>query len=195
MNDQSDALEEILPAIQRAARHIALEWPNVVEEDDIAQDIAVRLLRDSSAADVRDMDPGMRSRVLFRIAQQIASGEQVDFEHYTGQYRYSTDEVRSYLENGAMDPNAERTRFDAGRLDVCQALAEASPGDREILARRYASRELLPAAERMLAVRALDRLTLWLNRGFRGRAGEHEGPGSRRAMSNAQAASITANQY
>lgn len=198
MHGRNDALVEVLPDITRAARHVSLEWADVLDAEDIRQEIVVRLLEDNYAETLRDMEDRPRRKTLFKIGVQIAAGERVDYEHFSGQYRYSTDEVRERLERGALDSVGEdrlgtiagdpAVAFSVEDVDVRHAFPSLTENHQDAI-RYWLSKDRGPltAAERMTVTRAVDALTHELNRAFRRRAEAHDGPGSRKAMSNARA--------
>ncbi|AQT28455.1 sigma-K factor [Mycobacterium phage Pistachio] len=114
------SLNDLLPVIQRAARSVALQWPGVVERDDIQQSIYVRLLEsEGSLAKVLAMDSKAQYRAIVGIGHQIASQERTDYAHYKGSYRYSVAEVKGLLKSGALkglelDPDVQRPTDEDG---------------------------------------------------------------------------------
>lgn len=196
MNQTNTGLVGILPDIERAATHVALEWADVVEADDISQSIVVALLeRPKILSQIVAFEPQQRRQYLFRIGQQIASDERVDYEHFSGQYRYSTDEVRSLLESGALDSvgdepvgpvdGAESATFSVEDLDVRVAVRRLPESQQAVLMERFVIGRV--PEDRKAVTRAVDALTRELNRTFRKAAEAHDGPGSRQAVSNATA--------
>lgn len=104
LNEGVSLIEEWMGEIQKAAKKAAVDWPGVVEAEDMAQDIVLHILeRPGTQQDLAGMDDTNRYRTIHKIAQRIASQERTDFELFTGDFRYSVDEVRSLLE-GAGDP-------------------------------------------------------------------------------------------
>lgn len=202
MTTQNEALLAIHDDIKAAARHVALEWADVVEADDMEQEIAVRLLADNYATTVYELGKWGRKKTLFKIGQQIASDQRVDYEHFSGQFQYSTEEVRDRLKKGALEEvGTEETETAAGDpavefvvddVDV-RAGFERLPEQHQanILFWLKADRAPLTSTERKNITRAVDALTHILNREFRKSSGDHDGPGSRQAMTNAKANAIT----
>src|SRR5690606_30008929 len=138
-----------------------------------------------------------RSRLgwLKRIAEQIASIERIDYDHFSGNYCYSSKEVRSALEKGVL--RQQPTKADPISIDIHTAFEQLSDEKKEELVRRYVKFE--PAGEtsreRMRTQRAVDKLAELMNRaGHREKHEYHDGPGSRRAISNSGARFITNNQ-
>lgn len=203
MNEINEHLVAILPDINRAAAHVALEWADVVEPEDVGQGISVALLeRPNVLAQVAALEPRQRRQYLFRIGQQVASEERVDYEHFSGQYRYSTDEVRSHLDGGALegvgeepqDPvdGANAATFSVEDLDIRVAIRRLPEAQQRTLIERFALGRI--TEDRKAVTRAVDALTRELNRTFRRMAEAHDGPGSRQAVSNATAQVLTKRQ-
>lgn len=199
MSKQNDALVKILPDIKRAAQHIALEWADVVEAEDVAHDITVILLEwPNVLAQVSQLGQRQRRQYLFQVAQQVASKERVDYEHFTGNFRYSTREVREILERGAL--YEKRTRTDTERLDLDEGVAllrKRNPRYAELIGRRYLQGEgMFGSTERKELTRAVDLLTNCMNNVHRNRRAEYtEGPGTRKIISREDAAWIAKHQY
>lgn len=195
MNKQNDALVKILPDIKRAAARTAREWEDVISADDAEQEIALTLLADTYAQQVAEMEPGARADVLARIGMHIASRYRDDYDYFTGNFRYSTREVREILERGAL--YEERTRTDTERLDLDEGIAllrKRNPRYAELIGRRYLTGEQV--AEKMALSRAVDLLTNCMNNVHRNRRAEYtEGPGTRKVISRESAAWITKSQY
>jgi hypothetical protein len=221
INEQAVALLEIQRDIERAARHMHLEWPEVVASwEDMSGEMTMRLLQDNYAVTLRDMDPKPRRKTLTKIGIQIASGMRDDFERFSGNFRYSTNEVRDQLDKGALfcDDTSDMTvdldrgaesdewtpRTDAEGREVLGKESEVEPFDirgaffvladhhQEMLIRKYVKREeMLTSNDRKKVQRAVDALTMTMNRGFRRAMSEHDGPGKRGVKSNGQALSLT----
>ena len=197
MSKQNDALVEILPDIKRAAARTAREWEDVISADDAEQEIALTLLADTYAQRVAEMEPGARADVLARIGTHIASRYRDDYDYFTGNFRYSTREVREILERGALYEG--RTRTDTERLDLDEGVAllrKRNPRYAELIGRRYLMGEELGETEARIARRAVDLLTNCMNNVHRNRqAGYAEGPGTRKIISRQDAAWVTKSQY
>lgn len=195
---------ELQRDIERAARHIQLEWPEVVDSwEDMASDIMALLVKDNQGIKIQQLDPKAKRKTLHMIGQQIASSMRDDYEHFTGNYLYSTNEVRSILGSGILKeltetvelPGTDRdwavgdkksvTRLE--HVDVLNAFNQLEGHHRGILIRRFNQGEQLDNVDRKDLTRAVDRLTDILNRTRRRQASQHNGPGSRKAISNSRA--------
>lgn len=195
MNDQNSALLDIMRDIERAAKHIELEWPTVINADDAAQEIIVRLLEKKYATEVREMDPKPRKQVLHKIGQQIASEHRADFDYFSGNYRYSTGEVRAKLESGVLtdleyEPGDDEFSMEISddAIDIKRAFDQLDESKQEILLDRFARG--VESTWRKSVTRAVDSLTQEMNRNVRRDDFEHDGPGSRTAISNHQAQEV-----
>ena len=89
--------------VEKVARRAVRDWPDVVEQEDLVQEIWVHILRSPATQEsLTKMDDNDRYRTLHRIAQRIASKERDDFEVFTGNFRYSVGEVKELLVLGEL---------------------------------------------------------------------------------------------
>ncbi|RJQ79941.1 hypothetical protein D5S17_09210 [Pseudonocardiaceae bacterium YIM PH 21723] len=190
----SDLTEDHINALQQevtsAARTVANDWPGLIDADDAAQEIWHQILTDRIADDLIEMGPRLRMKALTTIGHRKASQYRTDYEHFSGQYMYGTSEVRDLLEEGAL---LDEACMDSAYIDLRFAFADLSLTHVRMLEHRYL-REL-PVTDTKALTRAIDALTERMNRHHRRRRAEHEGPGSRRVISNAHAQAITRNAY
>ena len=152
------ALEEILPDIKRAATRVGREWSAVTTVEDVEEEIVVRLLEADYADRLLGFDPDARGVTLYRIGTQIANQARIDYDHFTGNFFYSTRDVRQILERGALHEGREKTNTERLDLDEGSALLSArNPRFAALIGRRY----LLGAsgAEKRALSRAVDALT------------------------------------
>ncbi|WP_439377871.1 hypothetical protein [Amycolatopsis lexingtonensis] len=188
------ALEEILPDIKRAAARVGREWSSITTAEDIEQEMLLHLLEKDTALRLAEFDHAARSVTLYRIGTQIASQERIDFDHFMGNFLYSTRDVRQILERGALHEEREKTHTE--RLDLDEGIAqlrERNPRYAELIGKRYLLGEVVP--EKMALSRAVDALTEAMNNVNSSRARSYtDGPGSRQVVSNAEAANITRRQ-
>src|SRR5690606_39941674 len=100
MSDKNEAVTELYPEIQRAAKKIANEWPDVVEADDLTNDIVIRLLEGNKgyAVSLREMEIPQRTKTLNMIASQLASEARDTYEYFHGNFRYSLEVARELLD-------------------------------------------------------------------------------------------------
>lgn len=101
---QNKVADGWLEDIRRVSRKAARDWPGVVEAEDVAQEVLVKVLEaPATQRDLAEMGTSSRYQTLHKIAQRIASQERDDYDRFSGRFRYSVDEVRSLLET-AGDP-------------------------------------------------------------------------------------------
>jgi hypothetical protein len=188
--------DDLQDAIHRAAGIVARRWPSVIEADDAEQEIWVRLLENDYYDRVAGLEPAAQTSTLIRIGSQIASGYRDDYEVFSGQVYYATDEVRALLTSGLLD--RRRDEIDAASetltewMDLhegAQSLRDSHPAQAAVIARRFLLGE--PVEHSQQVTRAVDALTRHMNQVHRRRSADYEGPGSRRAMSNAAAQHTT----
>jgi hypothetical protein len=223
-SEQWEAVIEIGRDIERAARHMKVEWPGLVEQwEDLAADISIKLVTDNYATTVRGMDPKPRRMVLVKIASRVVSELRDEFDFFQGNFFYSTKEVRGFLERGALegfsevavDQNGNESdettplmslespdrsvlgkRQDVESFDIRVGFGQLEAHHQEMLVRRFVKGERMDqAVDRVKVQRAVDQLTSVLNRSYRKDTGGHQGPGSRTAMSNNQAVGRTRGEY
>lgn len=194
------ALNDLLPVIQRAAKSVAFQWPGVVDEDDVYQDIWLRLAEsDGSVEKILGMDGKAQYRAIVGIGHQLASGERSDLDHFKGSYSYSVYEVKDLLKMGILldDPPAS---FRAERVDLVEALAaleKKTPQYAESVIERY-FHSVIPAANaaEVRLSRALTSLTDEMNKVSRTRHSERDdGLGTRQILTSAQAFDVSGSDW
>lgn len=215
--------DEILTKqINRAAKSVAFQWPGIVEADDVEQSIWLRLLESPGSMDkILGMDDAAQSRAIIGIGHQLASKERTDYEHFSGNFRYSVNEVKNLLESGILkdlgygvksswsteEYIAKGGEFADAVLSKNSMETDLRRGLRwvesvnskyyEVIRRRYLRDEVLvDSADQRLVQRALASLTTQMNRSFKRQHAERpDGPGTRRVISNSTAGVISAQQY
>jgi hypothetical protein len=196
-NSQHDTLTEMLPAIQRAARSVARKWAQLATANDLTQEIYLRLAEtDGSVTKLADMRPAERDASLVRIGHQVADQMRADYEYFTGQFTYSVGEVRSLLVGGALTDQLDG--FDARVADVRRAVLDLQKSNSDYSAaivNRYVFDDKPPprSAQAKVLERAVDALTLRMNRNRNNDIYEYENGGARRkAIANVEAMAIAA---
>lgn len=184
MKSKDEILVEIMPLVRKAAQSVAAQWPGVVEADDVEQEIYVNLLELKEGnlqrlADGFDAD-GLVKTIKECQGYQIAARYRNDFELFSGNYRYSGEEVRSLLDSGALVFADEMTVTERVDLtNAMQRLGETSPQYAEAIFRRYAE-DINDRADKDTLSRAIQALTREMNRSFNKATAEHEGPALRK---------------
>lgn len=186
--------------IDAAARIVERQWPEVVVAEDIGQEIWVRLLESPGSMDeLLGMESSSRRNALIRMGHQLASIERADYEVFSGNVYYGTEEVREILNRGAL--TGERVRTDEERLDLEEGLNQLTgqnAGYTQAIWDRFVdgSYDLSTGGARVKLQRAVDLLTQCMNNVHKARRFTRaEGPGSRTVVSNSTAQAISARQY
>lgn len=191
--------------MRTAARTVARNWEGITDAEDAGQAIWVHLLeRPNSIRVLLDMDRPARISALNMIGQQIGSEMRDTYEVYSGNYTYSTDQVRALLDDGAMLRGSEFDRPDSETLtefiDVglaVETLANSSSSYYATLFGRFVLDDPYTGdAERKRVQRAVEALTREMNRAnLRRRMAYEDGPGSRRVISNERAFALANTDY
>ncbi len=207
--------------VRKAAKSVAHQWPGIVEQDDLEHDIFLRLLGSPGSVDklLNEFDDRNRLNAIIQIGHQIAAQERTDYEVFSGNFRYSVNEVKRLLEDRALhndtpeldsnwsvaedfvskgsefpDTVLNKSSQETDLRRGMKRLRERNSKYAEVIERRYLRSEVLEAGpERTQLHRALTALTTEMNRSFKQQKRQHLGPGSRKAMSNA-AAYVKSNQ-
>lgn len=219
--------ELLAPDVKTAARTTARQWPDVIDRDDAEQEIWLRLLDagqgvvDSTVA----LDKPARVSMLTEIGHQIAMKERDAHELFSGNFYYSTDEVRKLLENGALldiedhaygtgghfyNPDRVAGGETESLFDLTGSRSDVKTG-MERLAKRnsryhgeiinryqvsFYDPPVLDQSARKVLQRAVDALSREMNHArTAARAVPHEGPGSREVVSNYDAIRHTGRVY
>lgn len=190
---------ELTDEVRAAARIVAQQWPGVIDADDAEQEIWVRILESDYVDRLSEMDAPARASVLRKIGSRAASEERDDFEVFSGNVFYGTKDVRRLLASGLLDKPHKKIDVNSetltGWLDLhegCQALRDENPDYADAIGSKFLLGDPVGSADRKRLQRAVDRLTIHMNRVHTRRfAVHHDGPGSRQAVSNARARAIT----
>lgn len=183
--------------VRAAARVTGREWADVIDADDAEQEIWVRLL-DAGVktwSEIAGLEKPARVSVLNSIGHQIAMQHRDDYELFSGNYVYGTDQVRKLLGKGDFIDietfdNASDLSF-TERTDLISALERLKKRNAayvNVIGRAFVAGDELDSTERKNLTRAVDALTHEMNRTNKARRAEYsEGPGTRKVTSNAQA--------
>lgn len=191
--------EELKPAIRKASRSVAYQWPGIVEKDDVEQSIWAHLLeRAGTVAKLMKMDDKARYRAIVGIGHQIASQERTDYDHYKGSYTYAVKEVKDLLARGVLTERVDG--FDAAVLDLIDGLEKLvvkTPQYVEAIVSRYADNES-PASKSVehALSRGLESLARAMNQSARVRFSERDdGIGTRHPVSGEGAQYLSSSEY
>jgi len=172
-----------MPVIRKAARSVAFQWPGVVEADDVQQEICLKILESpGTAKKLLVMEDDKLYRFVLGMGHQIASDARTDYDHFSGQFYYSVDDVKTLLSQMLTPTGFSDARIDLG-LGV-EKLADEYPRYYESIISRYMIGEVPKVnSEKIQLSRALTKLTDEMNRIHRTRVDEYDdGPGSRPKM-------------
>ncbi|AVO22450.1 hypothetical protein SEA_KITTENMITTENS_49 [Mycobacterium phage KittenMittens] len=205
-------LDRLTKRVRWAARSVALQWPGVIEAEDVEQTIYLKLAESPGTVDKAvALDDLALQRFLNRMGHQIASQERTDYAHYKGAYRYSVNEVKKLLKDGGLkdqDDNISAVDYAEERVSTgktepttlipvqitdlraaLKALGDRNEGQALAIVKRYRLDEIPDtAAEKMMLKRAHDALTSEMNRVRRtDHATRDDGPGTRQTITREQA--------
>ncbi|MEU9603668.1 hypothetical protein [Streptomyces sp. NPDC048057] len=210
----ADEWDKLYTASVRAGRAVARKFPGSVEPDDLTQGVMERFIRSEGAArklldsgDVHGNGPVFRALLI--MANQVAAGEVSRHRQFHGTFTYTTDHVRKLLAGGLLCREERSSMFEAqlnalstgrrsksdfavrvtvdDRIDLERGMRQLTPAQRGILVRRYVDGDALDGGERKELFRAVEALTLRMNGRAAVSRADHDGPGSRRAVSSAHA--------
>ena len=182
MQSRESMIADLASKVRSAARRTAGYWPGTIDADDVEQEIWVRVLElsgDSLARLHGSPDAGVHS-TLNMIGMQVASRYRDDYELFSGNYRYSGDEVRELLESGCLVFDDELTATE--RVDMStamQRLEETSPQYATALVRRYID-DVYERADKDTLSYAVRALTREMNRNHKKDTAAHSGPALRK---------------
>lgn len=185
-----EAIKQILPDVRRAARFTARSWYPVIEEEDAEQEIILRIMEADYLETIVALDPAARAETLRKIGAQIASEYRNAYDHFSGNFYYSTNDVREILKR--VGTNREKASSNTERLDLeegLEVLRERNPRYENAIIRRYWHEEDIHDTK--LLSRATDLLTEYMNNVHRNRGGFTEGVGTRRLISSRKAKAIS----
>ena len=189
--------------VGKAAKSVAFQWPGVVEADDLEQEIYLRLLETPATIDrlMEDFDEKQRLSALIKMGHQIAAGERADYEVFSGNFKYSVDDVKRKL-NWASNKGAAKSIGNLSMDNDLKAgmsrLEESNQGYAEAIRLRYQD-GIVPisgSADQKRLSDALTALTTQMNRSHKQQHVDNpDGPGTRKAMSSATARAISTNEW
>ncbi len=202
------------PIVERLAARLAASWPGI-EREDIAQEMFSKLLSQWSTIEAQP-EGDWPKLITYRARQAGVHYCQTERHHYqarTTEWIYTPSEIRRVFAEHYFTPGAwldapkrpewgEQTLKGDGLCvvlwDVQKGYESLSEQDQTIIMRAYQCHETLTtSAEKMRLSRAIDRVTHAMNNGVAKRFdhSDHDGPGSRAIVSNAQARAATTNDY
>lgn len=186
MNNEITKL--LKPAVNKAAHQAERRWNSILPADDIEEELWLFILESQSVQDYLTRNTeGSRIAALKMKADSICSKEKTDYEHFTGNYLYTSADVRRLLENLTRD----KRLLDAERIDLELGLEQLKRRHEKyykILVSHYKEGYVAAqGAEQNAKSRAVIKLTNIMNRKHSQRLAERtEGLGTRPAITTNQ---------
>lgn len=181
--------EYLYDEIKKSSETVAANWPEMITAEDVQQQMWFYLLKDNAAIlrELNGLKGPLLSEALEMLAARAVSKEQIDYDYFTGNFFYSTNDVHELLKRGALTEGRERTWTERQDLDrgmealesryrVSLAAWEASrnkgnkmqkPMDyAEVIRRRYVTEDFdaSTGSARKTLTRSVDALTREMNR-------------------------------
>jgi hypothetical protein len=186
----------------KAAKSVAFEWPGVLEADDLEQEIYLYLIERPNDIEklLNDFDDKQRLNAIKRIGHRIAAGERADYEVFSGNFKYSVDDVKRKLKwasNNGATASIRNLSMDNDLVNGMERLAEAhKPHVAAIRSRYFEGVIPTEGKDKTLLSEALTALTTQMNRSHKQQFVDNpDGPGTRKVMSRAAAISHTNREY
>lgn len=164
MRDEN--LDRILPDIKSVARSVAFKWPTITTAEDLVNDLALHFLeREGSLEKLAGMEVGERRASLTRVGHQICAAMRADFEVFSGQYRYSVDDVKEALAKGALKGQDSYNVQASDVLPAMMDLNKKNPEQAQAVAIRYLQ-NISPKEDgpKKVLSRGIENLTLLMNK-------------------------------
>lgn len=182
-------IDDLYPEVEKAARSSTRSWTGALDPEDVVQDMWVKIYESPKTLPaLLSYESDQRGKVLRAIARQCAGAEMADREVFTANIHYSTGDVKRILERGGAGENPG-TATHVEWLDVQAGLTAISPWYAEVIFSHYVAGDYVepPGDKGATLTRARDALAAAMNSAHRSANVAHDGPGSRRVMSNAAA--------
>lgn len=172
---------EFREKVDKAARSAASSNKQI-DWEDVAQDIWVRMLEDPADYDrlTKMEDP---FGPLKRIAKQEIYKQNSSYEHFTGDYIYTSGEVRGLLREYLIDVTLESVAEHVDLVEGLLLLREKNSALFKVLTDKYVHG--IEPKDAKYTQRGVDTLTVQMNQVNKGARYSYEGVGSRKVMSNA----------
>lgn len=194
-------IEEVLPDIKKAAEVVAKKWLQVTTEEDLFQDLILHFLESPGSLEkLSELEKDKRQAWIIRIGHQRASKARDEFSAFSGQFNYSSNEVRKLLESGVLT-HRRNAKFTASVTDLLTAmdlLKVKSAQYHQALVERYVDKVKHPkgSPHYQRLYRAVDALTTRMNRLQRSETYDYLNGGRRRdGVTNSAAVGIMEANY
>lgn len=192
--DDELTLHELMSMAEDAARLASRNYTGI-DAEDIQSAIMETVCRRPDRFERHLEHKGWLWSVFYGEAIAYCNQQVRNFMYYSGEYFYTPQEVRELLKvayegSVELDEMIQITEATISMMDLQKAFNKLPFTDRDLISRKYQGGERFVKGDRSAFYRATERLARILNRGTEDTSKsrvEHEGPGSRQAMSNAQA--------
>lgn len=183
MSKMKDLHDAIGDQVADAARRASAKWHGLLEPAEIESEIWIQIMESpATARDLETKDSNLVFDLLCRYADRICMKERDDYEHFTGNYRYSVNEAKALIEEFFLR-DGEELMVDMVDVDVAFVrLMEVNKNQATAIFRRYALGEI-PAqgsSFKNYLARGLIHLTDLMNHNFKERERDYrDGPGTK----------------
>lgn len=182
MGAMKELYTEFGEPIKIAARRASANWYGLLEPEEIESELWIEILESGATeGKLGASEPDLLIDLLVRMAERICIKERDNYEHYSGNYRYSVNEVRELAEmfftRSGEDLSVDFVDFEIG----FDKLSDTNPNYAEAIYRRYALGEPQDTEPGKSSLkRGHTKLTNLMNRNFKKREYEYEnGPETR----------------
>lgn len=169
--------------IKKATRKASSNWYGLMEPEEIESEIWIEILESpATRSDIENADSKDLEKILYNKAERICMGERDDYEHFTGNYRYSVNEAKALIE-GYLQRSGEELMVELLDAEIAlERLSDSHPHYAEAIFKRYAL-GLTPKEDKQFEDalrRGLTKFTDYMNRSFKDREREYrDGPGTK----------------
>jgi hypothetical protein len=212
--ERTELLTEVAAAVgKKFSRTYA-----VADAEDIASEVMTKVLEKYKIINDKLDKASDHGRTEYEVLHALLSQrafeycEKASYEYMinSAQVVYTPKEVRALLKEYYYNPEAYETPgkdecFGVGveansvwvnLLDLKEALSKVKPRIHDVILAAFGPEDLgLPEPDHRRVGEAIDKVTEQLNKGLNQGRASNEGPGSRRAMTNSAAQSITSEEY
>ena|SRR5690606_17800558 len=164
---------DVMNDVDKAARVVVKSYPGTFELDDVRQAVFLAILENPKAfINAKEKGEAVLFAAYKRAGFRYCQGETARYVHYSDQWVYSSEEVKSIL------PEYFRTLGDPAELpearidtekavikfaDLDEAYGKLRPSHKRVLAKRYNDKEPLTRSEQNTHSKAIKLLTHYVN--------------------------------
>lgn len=181
-------IDDLFPEVTKAAKTATRSWTGALDAEDVEQDMWVKILESTNTLpSLLSYEANRRGKVLRAIARQCAQADVASRDDFSASATYSTDDVRRILEKGGADEGNPGSPSHIEWLDTQAGLRAIKPWYAEVVFSRYVVGDwnMKSNTNRYVLLEARDALTRAMNNIHKAAAENHDGPGSRKVLSNA----------